>query len=70
MQELSSTFARLCHLVDETTADMRDNMSQIEQTLKQLDDVTNRSKDLRGKATMIENKFKLFDQAYLRDEYN
>ena len=49
---------------------MRDNMSQIEVTLKQLGDVTARSKDLRSKASMIENKFKLFDQAYLTDEYD
>jgi hypothetical protein len=49
---------------------MRLSMSQIEQTLKQLDEVTSRSKELRGKASMIENKFKLFDQAYLRDEYD
>jgi hypothetical protein len=36
VQELSSTFARLCHLVDETTAEMRTNMTHIDRTLKQL----------------------------------
>ena len=56
--------------MDETTADMRDQMSQIELTLKQLDEITARSKELRAKASMIENKFKLFDQAYLTDDYD
>ena len=66
-QELSSTFARLCHLVDETTTEMRENMTHIERTLKQLQEVTSKSKDLRGKASGLESKFQLFDQSYLRD---
>jgi hypothetical protein len=57
----------LCHLVDETTTEMRENMTHIERTLKQLQEVTSKSKDLRGKASGLESKFQLFDQSYLRD---
>merc|ERR1719273_2947262 len=64
-QELSSTFARLCHLVDETTADLKEGIDRVDETLKHLDEGANRSKVLRNQANFIANKLDLFDRSYL-----
>merc|ERR1719420_1323947 len=65
-QELSSTFARLCHLVDETTSEMKDNISGIDRKLQRLDDASNQAKLLKNQANFIANKLELFDQTYLK----
>ena len=64
-QELSSTFARLCHLVDETTNEMKDNISRIDKKLTRLDEASNQSKKLKNQGNFIANKLELFDQSYL-----
>ena len=64
-QELSSTFARLCHLVDETTTDLRETIDRVDNTLKRLDEGANRSKVLKNQANFIANKLDLFDRTYL-----
>ena len=64
-QELSSTFARLCHLVDETTTDLKEGIDSVEQTLQRLDEGANRSKVLKNQANFIANKLDLFDRSYL-----
>ena len=43
-QELSSTFARLCHLVDETTSEMKDDIKRIDVELAALKENADRSK--------------------------
>ena len=43
-QELSSTFARLCHLVDETTNEMKDDIKRIDVELAALKENADRSK--------------------------
>ena len=68
-QELSSTFARMCHLVDETMAELKENTVNIDRTLKQLQEVTVKSKELRGKSAAIEHKLASFEQHYLRDKF-
>ena len=64
-QELSSTFARLCHLVDETTNEMKENINRIDGKLYRLEDAANKSKKLKNQANFIANKLELFDQTYL-----
>jgi mitofusin len=66
-QELSSTFARLCHLVDETTGEMKDDIKRIDAELSGLEENASRSKVLKNKANFIANKLELFDQTYLAD---
>ena len=66
-QELSSTFARLCHLVDETTTEMRDNIASTDAKLAKLEEASNKSKMLKNQAAFISNKLELFDKSYLKD---
>lgn len=68
-QELSSTFARLCHLVDETTNEMKDNINRIDAKLNKLEDAAGKSKKLKNQANFIANKLELFDQTYLAANY-
>ncbi len=66
-QELSSTFARLCHLVDDTTGEMKEDIRNIDRALKDLEEAIGRSKVLRNEANFIANKLELFEQTYLSD---
>merc|ERR1719326_2005838 len=67
-QELSSTFARLCHLVDESTAEMKDNAKTMERNIKELEEIAGRSKVLRNQATFLGNKLEMFESTYLQTE--
>merc|ERR1712059_97659 len=58
-QELSSTFARLCHLVDETTAEMKEEARNME-----LEEIAARSKVLRNQASFLSNKLEMFETTY------
>lgn len=51
-RELSSTFARLCHLVDENLTDMQNDIKQLET-------------ELRNKANYLAGELDRFDQSYL-----
>merc|ERR1719289_377861 len=64
-QELSSTFARLCHLVDESTAEMKDSAKEMEKNYRELEDIAGRSKVLRNQATFLGNKLEMFSTTYL-----
>ena len=67
-QELSSTFARLCHLVDEATAEMKDEARQMERAVRELEEIQGRSKVLRNQATFLTNKLEMFAATYLGQE--
>jgi len=67
-QELSSTFARLCHLVDESTAEMKDSAKQMEISIRELEDIAGRAKVLRNQATFLSNKLEMFESTYLQTE--
>jgi len=67
-QELSSTFARLCHLVDESTAEMKDEAKQMERALRELEDIAAKSKVLRNQAAFLSNKLEMFSTTYLDRE--
>jgi len=64
-QELSSTFARLCHLVDESTAEMKEEAKSLERDVRQLEEIAGRSKVLRNQATFLGNKLEMFSTTYL-----
>lgn len=65
-RELSSTFARLCHLVDETTSEMDTELKHIASTIRIVEDATSSAKVLRNKANYLTNELDLFDTAYLK----
>jgi outer membrane murein-binding lipoprotein Lpp len=52
-RELSSTFARLCHLIDEATNDMDAEIKTLDKEIKQLEEAANSAKVLRNKANYI-----------------
>merc|ERR1719282_924830 len=64
-RELSSTFARLCHLVDESTAEMKEEAKSLEREVRQLEEIASRSKVLRNQATFLGNKLEMFSTTYL-----
>lgn len=65
-QELSSTFARLCHLVDGATKEMDVEMKSLEQQLHQLDEAATSAKLLKNKASYIVKELEMFEEAYLK----
>jgi mitofusin len=67
-RELSSTFARLCHLVDSTTADMEQEVKQLDEQILTLEELSSAAKLLKNKANYLINELNLFDKAYLSDK--
>lgn len=65
-RELSSTFARLCHLVDEATNDMDSEIKTLEKEVKQLEEAANSAKVMRNKANYITKELEMFDDAFLK----
>ncbi|XP_022918144.1 transmembrane GTPase Marf isoform X2 [Onthophagus taurus] len=65
-QELSGTFARLCHLVDEATSDMDNKLKELEGQVNGLDKAASRAKVLRNKANYLTHELELFEDAYLK----
>lgn len=63
---MSSTFARLCHLVDEATSEMDIELKNIASTIRILEEATSSAKVLRNKANYLTNELDLFDAAYLK----
>ena len=65
---MSSTFARLCHLVDGTMNDMQNEITQRESELRALDELAAGAKVLRNKANYLIGELDRFDKAYLSPE--
>ncbi|CAL1674718.1 unnamed protein product [Lasius platythorax] len=65
-QELSSTFARLCHLIDEATSEMDTELKTIASTLGILEKAASKAKHLRNEANFLINELDTFDAAYLK----
>lgn len=65
-RELSSTFARLCQLVDEATNHMDVEIKTLEKEIRQLEEAANSAKVLRNKANYITKQLEMFDDAYLK----
>ncbi|XP_044732755.1 transmembrane GTPase Marf isoform X2 [Chrysoperla carnea] len=68
-QELSSTFARLCHLVDEATGEMDVRLKDLEIEIRSLEEAAGSAKVLRNKANYLSNELDLFEDAYLRSQH-
>ena len=64
-RELSSTFARLCHLVDEATRDMDKEIKTLDRQVRMLEEAANSAKVLRNKASYLTKELQIFDEAYL-----
>lgn len=64
-QELSTTFARLCQLVDESAMDLNDQMKNLDYELNMLTRSEQVSKKLRTEADLLEVKLKQFDDTFL-----
>ena len=65
-QELSGTFARLCHVVDEATGDMDKQFKELEKDVATLENAASRAKVLRNKANYLAHELELFEDAYLK----
>lgn len=65
-QELSGTFARLCHLVDEATGSMDKELKELETHVNLLDSAAGKAKVLRNKANYLIHELELFEDAYLK----
>lgn len=68
-QELSGTFARLCHLVDESTGDMDNQLKKLELEAATLENAASRAKVLRNKANYLAHELELFEDAYLKSHH-
>jgi mitofusin len=64
-QELSTTFAQLCQLVDESYTDLNDQVKNVDRELKMLAQSTDVSKMLRTKADLLKAELKQFDDTFL-----
>lgn len=64
-QELSTTFARLCQLVDESASDLNEQMKLLDQDLHILAQSIEISKVLRNKAEFLKAELKQFDDTFL-----
>ncbi|XP_046995797.1 transmembrane GTPase Marf isoform X1 [Schistocerca americana] len=65
-QELSSTFARLCHLVDEASTDMDEAIKSLEKELRSLEEAAASAKSLRNKANYLAQELAMFEETYLQ----
>ncbi|KAH0955083.1 hypothetical protein HN011_006102 [Eciton burchellii] len=65
-QELSSTFARLCRVMDEATSEMDAELKIIANALPILEKAATKAKHLRNEANFSINEADTFDAAYLK----
>lgn len=64
-RELSTMFARLCRLIDEATTEMDEELSEVREAIKMLEDASTSAKKLRNKANYLAHELELFDDAFL-----
>ncbi|RWS17962.1 Transmembrane GTPase Marf-like protein [Dinothrombium tinctorium] len=64
-QELTSTFARLCHLVDETLSEMQLQIKELDKDIERLSECANNAKSIKNKACLIANELDNFIETYL-----
>lgn len=65
-RELSSTFARLCRVVDTASTDMNDELKTIESGLSILESNQKQIKMLKNKANYITNELEIFENNYIK----
>ncbi|XP_003742155.1 transmembrane GTPase Marf [Galendromus occidentalis] len=67
-QELSGTFARLGHLVDEVVTDMEAEVSNLDKQISEADGAAGQARKLRNRAGYLETELDTFSKKYLRHE--
>ncbi|XP_034243622.1 transmembrane GTPase Marf [Thrips palmi] len=67
-QELSSTFARLCHLVDENGREMDVELKKLDAEILTLEEAASSAKVLRNKANYVTKELEMFDDVYLQTD--
>jgi mitofusin len=65
-RELSSTFAHLCHLIDEAVNDMDSEIKTLDKEIKHLEEAANSAEVLQNKANYITKQLEIFDDAFLK----
>uniref|UniRef100_A0A2R5LML6 Putative mitochondrial assembly regulatory factor n=2 Tax=Ornithodoros turicata TaxID=34597 RepID=A0A2R5LML6_9ACAR len=65
-QELSSTFARLGHLVDEVVSEMDEEVKKLDQEIGKMEDAATNARILRNKAGYLISELETFSQQYLQ----
>ncbi|KAL8569740.1 hypothetical protein ACOMHN_007263 [Nucella lapillus] len=65
-QELSSTFARLCHHADSSKQQLQEELRKLDSDLTRLQDVGSAAKTLRNKADFLDSELKSFCDQYLQ----
>lgn len=68
-QELSGTFARLCHLVDGASNSMDKQLKVLEKQVSTLDVAASKAKVLRNKANYLTHELQQFEDAFLKKYY-
>ncbi|XP_076451917.1 mitofusin-2-like isoform X2 [Babylonia areolata] len=66
-QELSSTFARLCHHADASKQQLQEELRQLDAEVQHLQDVASAAKTLRNKADFLDSELNSFRSQYLQD---
>lgn len=66
-QELSSTFARLCRVVDTATTEMNTELKDIETSLAVIESNQKQIKVLSNKANFIQRELEIFDSNYIKE---
>ncbi|KAL1440465.1 hypothetical protein MTO96_009499 [Rhipicephalus appendiculatus] len=65
-QELSSTFARLGHVVDEVVNDMDTDIKKLDKEVAKMEEATTNARTLRNKAGYLMSELETFSQQYLQ----
>ncbi|XP_075540881.1 mitochondrial assembly regulatory factor [Dermacentor variabilis] len=65
-QELSSTFARLGHVVDEVVNDMDADIKKLDKEIAKMEEATTNARTLRNKAGYLMSELETFSQQYLQ----
>lgn len=65
-QELSSTFARLGHLVDEVVSEMDSEIKKLDQEINKMEEAATSARILRNKAGYLISELETFSQQYLQ----
>ncbi|GFO21997.1 wap four-disulfide core domain 1 [Plakobranchus ocellatus] len=65
-QELTSTFARLCHQADTTKKQLEDEIKEVDKGLSLLKELSSRAKTLRNKADFFDQELQAFVGQFLR----
>lgn len=66
-QELTSTFARLCHQADVSKKQLEDEIKEVDKGLHSLRDITSRAKSLRNKADFFDSELREFVAKFLQN---